>query len=103
MLQLPTRRPAVTYTLQTDDDVVGTTLTVTAIYLDGTDSGSDTARASIKVLASGTNTPPVVRTDDAAYASYSFPENSPISIGLSAIDPDDVDFTWSLEGDDEVS
>ena len=89
-----------TYTLVAAD-VAGKTLTATADYLDGTGSGSDTARATIKVLASGTNTPPVVRTDDGR-TSYSFPENRPISIGLSAIDPDDVAFTWS-RGDTDAA
>ena len=38
-------------------DAAGTVLRVTATYFDGTGSGgSDTARATIKVLASGANT-----------------------------------------------
>ena len=82
---------------QVADDIAGTTLRVTATYRDAAGTREDSATATVKVLATPLidNTPPVVRTTS-GNTSYSLPENSPISIGLSASDPDDVDLMWSL-------
>ena len=91
-----------TYTPDADTpDPAGTILSVSARYLD-TIGGLKTVRATIKVLVVGTNTAPVVRTSTGNTA-ISVLENRAISIGLSAVDPDDVDLVWSLSGADADS